>query len=433
MQIRKLLLMGLVLLMAGSTAFAAAQTDVKVSTTKPGAKLTVDKALSDGRLLVSIDDAKKQPVLGLGIQDFSLVCKEGNGRVLSVKSVSEVVDVPLSIVIVLDNSYSMYERNAIKPLLDGLERVLTLIRPIDKVELVVFDEKLTTKVGNRDLRVQTFTSSNPEELRAFAKKSYTQQKLTAGTYLYDAALVAINDIAAMPSDTPRIAVVFTDGEDINSIAKKDEVIKAANKAGNFAAYIIDYMPGPKVNKDLAKFASDHRGKAWKTQSEIDLLSIWENVARGLDYSYVLAYECTKPPVILIAKDVAKFEVKKTETAPVLAVFEESIFFDFDKSELKPKGKEKLKAYREQAKDLLSSADKVKITGHTDNVGADDYNMGLSQRRAEAVAEYLKSIGVDPAKLEVKGEGKTRPMFDNRTKEGRAKNRRVEIEVKGYKK
>jgi outer membrane protein OmpA-like peptidoglycan-associated protein len=415
------------ILVTAGTAFAAAQTDVKVSTTKPGAKLTVDKALSAGRLLVSVDDAKKQPVLGLGIQDFSLACKEGNGRVLSVQSVSEVVDVPLSIVIVLDNSYSMYDRNAIKPLLEGLDRVLTLVRPIDKVELVVFDEKLTTKVGNRNLRVQTFTSSNPDELRAFAKKYYSLKQLTAGTYLYEAALVAVNDIAAMPADTPRIAVVFTDGEDLNSVVKKDEVAKAANKAGNFTAYVIDYMEGPKVNKDLAKFAADHRGKAWKSKSEVDLLSIWENVAKGLDFSYVLSYECTKPPVILVAKDVAKPKYE----APVLAVFEESLFFDFDKSELKPTGKDKLKAYREQAKGLLSSASKIKITGHTDSIGTAEYNMGLSQRRAEAVAEYLKSLGVDPAKMEVKGEGKSRPMFDNRTKEGRAKNRRVEVEVSGF--
>ena len=427
--IKYLFVTAVISVLSCGAAFAAAQNEVKIKTTKPGAKLTVDKVLSGERLLVSVDDGKKQPILGLGIQDFALECKEGKGRVLSVKSISEVVDVPLHIVILLDNSYSMYERNAIKPLLAGLDRVLSLIRPIDKVELVVFSEKPTTKYGNRDLHVQTFTSSNPDELRAYAKKAYTQEKLTAGTYLYEAALAAVTDIAAMPADTPRIAVVFTDGEDLNSTVKKDEVVKAANKAGNFAAYVIDYMEGPKVNKDLAKFAADHRGKAWKSRTEVDLLSIWENVAKGLDYSYVLTYECTQPPVILVAKDVPK----PVANVPVLAVFEESLFFDFDKSDLKPKGKEKLKAYREQAKEILGSADKIKISGHTDNIGTAEYNMGLSQRRAEAVAEYLKSLGVDPAKMEIKGEGLSRPMFDNRTKEGRAKNRRVEVEVRGYKK
>jgi OOP family OmpA-OmpF porin len=414
--------------MAGGTVLAAGPADVKFSTSKPGAKLTVDKALSDGRVLVSVDDAKKQPLLGLGIQDFSVTCKEGKGRVLSTQSVSEVTDVPLNIILLLDNSYSMYERNAIPPLLAGLDRVLKLIRPIDKVQMVVFDDKLTTKVGGRDLHVQSLTSSDPEELRAFAKKSYTQLKLTASTYLYDEMVAGVSAIAATPADSPRVLVLFTDGEDLNSVTKFADVVKAADKAGNFTAYVIDYMEGPKVNKNLAKFATDHRGKAWKSRSEVDLLSIWENVAKGLDYSYILTYECTKPPMIVTMKEVAKIVPQKPE--PVVMIFEEAALFDFDKSDLKSKGKEQIKAYREQAKEVLSRADKIKVTGHTDNIGTAEYNLGLSQRRAETVAEFLKSLGVDPAKMEVKGEGLARPMFDNRTKAGRAQNRRVEVEVFG---
>jgi OOP family OmpA-OmpF porin len=428
MFIRRMFLMVMALCMACGTAFAAGPTDVKFNTTKPGAKLTVDKVLSDGRVLVNVDDAKKQPLLGLGIQDFSVICKDGKGRIISTQSVSEVTDVPLNVVILLDNSYSMYERNAIKPLLEGVDRVLRLIRPTDKVQMVVFDDKLTTRVGSRDLHVRSLTSSNSDELRAFAKQSYTQEKLTASTYLYDEMVAGVSMIAAMPADSPRILVLFTDGEDINSVTKYSDVVKAADKAGNFTAYVIDYIVGPKVNKNLAKFATDHRGKVWKSKSEVELLSIWENVARGLDYSYILTYECTRTPLIVTMKEVAKINPKKPE--PVVMVFEEAALFDFDKSDLKPKGKEQIKAYREQAKEVLSRSDKIRVTGHTDNIGTADYNLALSQRRADTVAEYLKSLGVDPAKLEVKGEGLVRPMFDNRTMEGRVKNRRVEIEVFG---
>jgi OOP family OmpA-OmpF porin len=241
-------------------------------------------------------------------------------------------------------------------------------------------------------------------------------------------VAGVSMIAATPADSPRILVLFTDGEDLNSVTKFGDVVKAADKAGNFTAYVIDYMEGPKVNKNLAKFATDHRGKVWKSKSEIELLSIWENVARGLDYSYILTYECTQPPLIVTMKEVVKINPKKPE--PVVMVFEEAALFDFDKSDLKPKGKEQIKAYREQAKEALSRADKIKVTGHTDSTGTAEYNMELSQRRADTVAEYLKSLGVDPAKMEVKGEGLARPMFDNRTREGRAKNRRVEVEVFG---
>jgi len=115
------------------------------------------------------------------------------------------------------------------------------------------------------------------------------------------------------------------------------------------------------------------------------------------------------------------------------VFDAVALFDFDKAELKPEGKEQIKAYREEATAELSRADKITITGHTDNVGAADYNMKLSQRRAEAVRDYLVGLGVDPAKLEVKGEGMANPMADNSTAEGRAKNRRVEVDITGLEK
>ena len=119
-----------------------------------------------------------------------------------------------------------------------------------------------------------------------------------------------------------------------------------------------------------------------------------------------------------------------QPAPKVMVFEEAALFDFDKTDLKPEGKDQLKAYREKAQADLSRADKVRITGYTDNTGAADYNSKLSLQRAEAVRDYLSSIGVDPKKMEASGAGETKPIADNTTKEGRAKNRRVEIEVTG---
>jgi OOP family OmpA-OmpF porin len=111
-------------------------------------------------------------------------------------------------------------------------------------------------------------------------------------------------------------------------------------------------------------------------------------------------------------------------------FEHAALFDFNKSDLKPAGKEQIKAYREQARAELSSASKIRITGHTDSIGKADYNMKLSLKRAEAVREYLVSLGADAGKMEVSGEGMTKPIADNTTAEGRAKNRRVEVEIIG---
>jgi outer membrane protein OmpA-like peptidoglycan-associated protein len=411
-------------LVSGGTVFAAATGDLAIGTTKAGATVTLERVIKDGRALVTVDDASMQPLLGLGIDDFTVNKGDKQGRVISVQSVGEVKDVPLNIVLVLDNSYSMYERDAIKPLLAGLDRVLKLVRPIDQVQMVVFDNKITTKVGNRTLGVKTFKSSDPAKLREFAKNAYSQKGLTPTTKLYEAMVAGLDLVGKMPASNPRIMVVFSDGEDLNSAFKSDEVVKAYKSAGKFTGYAIDYMESRDTNKFLTQFAKDNRGQIWKAKSEVDLLSIWENVAKGMDFAYILTYIFPAPLVPATATTPAVPAPK-----PVVMIFDTAALFDFDKSDLKPEGKEHLKAYREQAKEQLSRADKIKVSGHTDNIGTADYNMKLSQRRAKTVADYLKSVGVT-TKMEVAGEGMSRPMFDNRTKEGQAKNRRVEVEIFG---
>jgi OOP family OmpA-OmpF porin len=69
-------------------------------------------------------------------------------------------------------------------------------------------------------------------------------------------------------------------------------------------------------------------------------------------------------------------------------------------------------------------------GHTDSIGTAAYNLKLSLRRANAVKAYLVSKGIEANRIYTEGKGKSQPIADNRTKEGRAKNRRVEIEVVG---
>jgi OOP family OmpA-OmpF porin len=81
-----------------------------------------------------------------------------------------------------------------------------------------------------------------------------------------------------------------------------------------------------------------------------------------------------------------------------------------------------------AADTLRECPNVRtaVEGFTDSVGSDTYNQGLSERRAESVSNYLRSHGVSPDRLSVKGYGESRPVADNSTEEGRALNRRVEL-------
>lgn len=104
------------------------------------------------------------------------------------------------------------------------------------------------------------------------------------------------------------------------------------------------------------------------------------------------------------------------------------FFDFDKSVLKPEGKAKLNEVVAKLKDINLEA--VVATGHTDSIGTVAYNQKLSVRRAEAVKAYLVSHGVPADRIYVSGKGKSQPIASNKTAAGRAKNRRVDVEVVG---
>ncbi len=72
--------------------------------------------------------------------------------------------------------------------------------------------------------------------------------------------------------------------------------------------------------------------------------------------------------------------------------------------------------------------RVKITGHTDNIGHEKFNQRLSVKRAEAIRDFLIKNGIDAQRLSVEGKGLTEPVDSNENEEGRAKNRRVEIAV-----
>jgi OOP family OmpA-OmpF porin len=104
------------------------------------------------------------------------------------------------------------------------------------------------------------------------------------------------------------------------------------------------------------------------------------------------------------------------------------FFDFNKSVLKPEGKAKLDDLVGKVKGI--NLEVIIAVGHTDSIGSDAYNQKLSVARSEAVKAYLVSKGIEKNRVYTEGKGEKQPVADNKTKEGQAKNRRVEIEVVG---
>jgi OOP family OmpA-OmpF porin len=116
--------------------------------------------------------------------------------------------------------------------------------------------------------------------------------------------------------------------------------------------------------------------------------------------------------------------KKTASDKICGPASIDIKFDFDKADIKPIYHAELK----KLGDFLKENPKAKgtIEGHTDSIGGKSYNQKLSQRRAESVRNYIiKNFGIDASRIGTKGYGFTKPVAENKTKEGRAKNRRIE--------
>ena len=120
-------------------------------------------------------------------------------------------------------------------------------------------------------------------------------------------------------------------------------------------------------------------------------------------------------------------VVDTDGCPRTLVTLRDVHFAFDSAKLTGEAKSILDAAVSSIN--ANPSDTISIEGHTDSTGSDAYNSQLSQRRARAVAEYLASKGVSASRLKTVGKGESHPIASNDTREGRAKNRRVEVIAK----
>jgi OmpA-OmpF porin, OOP family len=112
-------------------------------------------------------------------------------------------------------------------------------------------------------------------------------------------------------------------------------------------------------------------------------------------------------------------------------FAADVLFDFDKAVIKSEGTSKLDDLSSKMRGI--NLEVVIAIGHADSIGSDAYNQRLSMRRAESVKAYLVSKGVESSRVYTEGKGEAQPVADNKTRDGRARNRRTEIEVIGTRK
>lgn len=156
----------------------------------------------------------------------------------------------------------------------------------------------------------------------------------------------------------------------------------------------------------------------------------EEPVRAVDSARALR-DKSDPATLVFQCGAAPAEAASAATPATAAVVEQvnlsgDALFATDHATLAPTARESLDRLLNERKDHTYS--QVTVTGFTDSVGSDDYNLALSKRRAESVATYLKAHGLKADSMTVSGRGKADPVASNATPEGRASNRRVEIRL-----
>ena len=390
--------------------------DFKVIVRNAGATLNY-QILDDGKLLVSVLDEKDEPIRGLKREDFIVGSGIRKAEVLSATPLETTEAVPLNVVLVLDNSFSMRERRAVKPLLTAMDEFFKTVRPIDNIHLVVFDNRPALKVGSRSLHTKTFNSSDINRLHNFLEESLKQNS-TSKTYLYEAMAAGVDIIRGMPAKEQKFMVVFSDGEDLNSSLSTKFIEEQARDLDNFEAFCVDYMPGAKLNRFLTAFAKTHDGRIWKATSASELLPIFQAFTTTLRYRYVVSYRLLNS--IKAEPGELNFEMLTMVDGSPLS---SCLFFETGKSEI-PSDYVLLKSPEDAAafdagalttamdryRNILNlvgqnlaqnSEAAVKIVGCNSDSGIEKGNLELSGRRAGSVISYLQEIwGIDAARIEL---------------------------------
>jgi len=275
----------LLLLCVVHTGMGIAAEDIKIVVRDRKAGLSF-QVVDEGKLLVSVLDGNEEPIRGLTGADFMVGSGIQKAEILSAAPLETTEAVPLNIVLVVDNSFSMKERHAVQPLITAMDEFFKTVRPIDNIHLVVFDEQPGMLVSHYALHTRTFNSNDRSKLQNFLRESM-EQKSTGKTYLYEAMAAGIDIVRRMPAKDNKFMVVFSDGEDLNSSFSTEFLEEQADAIENFEAFCVDYMPGAKLDRFLASFAKTRHGRIWKATSASELLPIFQAFTTALRYRYVV--------------------------------------------------------------------------------------------------------------------------------------------------
>lgn len=218
------------------------------------------------------------------------------------------------------------------------------------------------------------------------------------------------------------------GQMVGSVITADEVMNNGGYIQDSSGFIVRNSSG------LCVRTGDWTPELAQPECEGGITTVIVPVATPYVEPYVAPYVAPYvEPIVepIVAEPVtiaAPVEMPKPVVSLEKVTFAADAFFDTNKAILKPEAKVKLDDLAQKVR--LVSLEVIIAVGHTDSDASDAYNDKLSMRRAAAVKAYLISKGIDSSRVLTEGKGEKQPVASNATKAGKAKNRRVEIEVVG---
>jgi len=329
--------------------------------------------------------------------------------------------------LVLSLDYSGSIKKMLDVIMEGTEIFVGMKFPYDKIGISSFNNEF-------DIKVPVIKDKNKIINLYKAKKNDGVGLFSA---VYDALWNSITMLEDTEEDSPRVIVIFTDGDDNYSKIKIGELINRA-KEKNINIFTIAF--GFSIDENLKYIAQYTGGRFYKVYTKEDLIKVFRDIYLSLRYYYLISYtpplywgyhtafsELTFPgrDTPLIAE--AEYNTADlSELSDTSEVFKRPILFPFNSDTIKVESFHIL----DEITDAMMVFPKLRleVQGHTDNIGTIEYNQDLSERRAKAVMDALTSRGIDQRRLRSRGFGMSMPVTSNDTEEGQAQNRRTQFVV-----
>lgn len=329
---------------------------------------------------------------------------------------------PLAMALVLDHSGSMGDERAFTSQ-EAVQELINNKKTEDAITIVKYDNKIS---------LETPLTSSTSVLKSGLKINGLEG-FGGFTAVNDAIIKAIEEVSNSDRSMERVVVVFTDGFDNSSINAIDTVVAKA-KEKNVTICAIDFGYG--INEGYMEYFSEMtNGLYHHIYKKDEFAPAFEDIYKRFEYFYVVEFEQPEYGdhemiLAICLKDSTISDTIVFNNLPDVGFINLlQVFFDTDKASIKSNSAKAIKKVASMMK--VYPAMQIELRGHTDSnnkTGDPNYNQKLSQLRADAVKQSLIKEGIDESRIKSIGFGDSKPLYDNSTEDGRAKNRRTEFVI-----